>query len=112
MSEKGQLKKWQELPPGGVVIKGGNAAEYGTGTWRTRKPVWKSDNCIECLTCWVLCPVGAFILKDGKTASGDDRKEIQEINYFHCKGCGLCVKECPVNKEGKKEAIEFIRQEP
>lgn len=109
--DKYKLKKWQDLPPGGVITDGGNASDYETGTWRTWRPIWKNENCIHCLTCWVFCPEGAFKLKDGKTAAGKDRKEIQEIDYFFCKGCGLCVKECPVNKKGKKVAVEFIREE-
>ena len=111
MSDKYRLKKWQELAPGGVITEGGNAADYETGTWRTWRPVWKEENCIHCLTCWVFCPEEAFCLKDGKTAAGKDRKEIKEVNYFYCKGCGLCVKECPVNKKGKKVAVDFIREE-
>ena len=111
MKDKYRLKKWQELPPGGVITEGGNAADYETGTWRTWRPVWEEKNCIHCLTCWVFCPEGAFLLRDGKTPSGKDRKEIREIDYFYCKGCGLCVKECPVNKKGDKEAIKFVREE-
>ena len=109
--DKYKLKNWQDLPAGGVITDGGNAADYETGTWRTWRPEWKSENCIHCMTCWVFCPEDAFKLKDGKTASGKDRKEIEEIDYFHCKGCGLCVKECPINKKGKKTAVEFVREE-
>ena len=28
-----------------------------------------------------------------------------------CKGCGLCVRECPVNKDGKAVALGFVRDE-
>jgi pyruvate ferredoxin oxidoreductase delta subunit len=105
------LKKWQELAPGGVITQSGNAADYETGTWRTWRPIWKEAHCIHCLTCWVFCPEDAYQLKDGTTPRGKKRKEICEVNYFHCKGCGLCVRECPVNKKGKDQAIEFIREE-
>jgi len=27
-----------------------------------------------------------------------------DINYRHCKGCGICVEECPV------KAIEFVQE--
>ncbi|MEZ4551775.1 MAG: 4Fe-4S binding protein [Desulfobacterales bacterium] len=89
------------LPIGGVVADGGNSADYETGTWRTSRPVWYGENCINCLTCWIFCPEDAFVLKDGLTKSGKPRKEIDHINYYHCKGCGLCAQECPVNKRGK-----------
>lgn len=110
MSDKYALKTWQELPEGGVIVEGGNAADYETGTWRAKRPIWKEEHCIHCLTCWVFCPEEAYRIKDGQTKSGKPRKEICEINYYHCKGCGLCVKECPVNKKGQNEAIEFVHE--
>lgn len=111
MNAKYRLKTWQELPAGGVVAEGGNAADYETGTWRTSRPVWKSENCIHCLTCWVFCPEEAYTLKDGETRSGRKRKEISGIDYFYCKGCGLCARECPVNKKGDSEAIEMVDEQ-
>ncbi len=111
MSDKYRLKNWQDLPPGGVIAEGGNAADYETGTWRTWRPVWQKEHCVHCLTCWVLCPDGAFELQDGRTAAGKDRKEIRGIDYVHCKGCGLCVRECPVNKQGKAPALQFVREQ-
>ena len=110
MNDRFRLKDWQELPLGGVVPEGGNSQYYETGTWRTIRPVWNEENCINCLTCWVFCPEDAIVLKDGTTKQGKPRKEVAEINYFHCKGCGLCARECPVNKKGKKTAIEMIAE--
>lgn len=44
-------------------------------------------NCFECDTCYGVCPDNAVIkLGPGKRFS---------INYDYCKGCGLCVAECP-----------------
>ncbi|MDA3822327.1 MAG: 4Fe-4S binding protein [Bacteroidales bacterium] len=105
--EKYKLKDWQDLPKGGVVTQGGNASDYETGTWRTWKPEWHNEECIHCLTCWVLCPEGAFILKEETDANGKIKNKISGINYYHCKGCGLCARECPVNKKGKTTVIEF-----
>jgi pyruvate ferredoxin oxidoreductase delta subunit len=113
MKDKYALKNWQDLPYGGVITEGGNARDYETGTWRTWRPVWNQEACIHCLTCWVLCPEDAYQLRDGKTKNGKDRQEICGINYYHCKGCGLCVKECPVNKNQKndKTPLDFVREE-
>jgi len=110
MNKKNKLKSWQELQIGGSINESGNASDYETGTWRTWKPVLNIENCVHCLRCWILCPDEAFLLKDGKTPSGKPRKEIDSINYYHCKGCGLCVKECPVNKKGSVVAIDFIHE--
>jgi len=111
MSDKYKLKDWQELPIGGVIPEGGNSADYETGTWRTNRPIWYEENCIQCLNCWVFCPEGAILLKDGIKKNGRPRKEIKEIYLFHCKGCGLCARECPVNQKGNKKAIELVKEE-
>jgi 2-oxoacid:acceptor oxidoreductase delta subunit (pyruvate/2-ketoisovalerate family) len=44
-------------------------------------------NCFECDNCYGVCPDNAVI----KLAPG----ERYEIDYDYCKGCGLCVEECP-----------------
>jgi 2-oxoacid:acceptor oxidoreductase delta subunit (pyruvate/2-ketoisovalerate family) len=44
-------------------------------------------NCFECDNCYGVCPDNAVIkLGPGKRF---------EINYDYCKGCGICVAECP-----------------
>ena len=105
------LKNWQELPYGGVILEAGSAAKYETGSWRTWKPVTHRENCVHCLACWEYCPEDAIVLEDGQDPSGKARKFVKEVNYFHCKGCGLCVRECPVNKDGKVQAISYVRDE-
>lgn len=51
-------------------------------------------NCFECDNCYGVCPDNAVIkLGAGKRF---------EFNYDYCKGCGLCVAECPCG------AIEMI----
>ena len=81
---------WKELPIGGTILKGGTAKEYKTGDWRSSRPVWDKNKCINCLRCWVYCPDSAIKLKDGKVVG---------IDLEHCKGCGICCSECPVKPE-------------
>jgi 2-oxoacid:acceptor oxidoreductase delta subunit (pyruvate/2-ketoisovalerate family) len=82
-----ELKRWQELPPGGVVEPAG-AVQPHTGDWRTAgRPVARLDRCINCLLCWLYCPDSAVVL-EGETFVGFD--------YDFCKGCELCVEVCPV----------------
>ena len=85
-----KLKSWKELPIGGLILDAGNAVEYETGSWRTYRPTWNEDLCIQCLRCWSYCPDVAIQLKEGKVAG---------IDYAHCKGCGICSFECPVKPE-------------
>jgi 2-oxoacid:acceptor oxidoreductase delta subunit (pyruvate/2-ketoisovalerate family) len=44
-------------------------------------------NCFECDNCYGVCPDNAVI----KLGPGKRFK----FNYDYCKGCGVCVKECP-----------------
>ena len=97
MSEQA-LKNWKELPDGGVILEEGNSKEYNTGDWRTFKPVWKADNCIQCLFCWVYCPDTSVLVKDG---------EMTGFDYYHCKGCGICAEICPA----KEKAIVMEKEE-
>ena len=80
------LKNWQELPLGGVITEAGSAAKYETGSWRTWKPVTHRENCIHCMLCWVYCPDTSVLTSDSGRG---------EFDYDFCKGCGICVAECP-----------------
>ena len=86
--------KWRELPTGGLILEGGTAALYETGDWRSVRPIHSQEKCINCLICWIYCPDSAIKVEDGK---------IVGIDYAHCKGCGICAKECPA----KVHAIEM-----
>ena len=89
MKEKG----WKEIPEGGLILEAGNATKYNTGSWRAFCPVRDEEKCVNCLTCWVYCPDSAIIVKDNK---------IVGIDLEHCKGCGICAKQCP------KQAIKMV----
>lgn len=80
-------KKWKELTIGGIIDKAGTSKEYNTGSWRTFKPIRDEKKCTNCMICWMYCPDTAIAAKNQKFG---------EFNYFHCKGCGICAKVCPV----------------
>lgn len=63
-------------------------------SWRLFRPELDKDKCIGCCRCYILCPEVAISMADKKA----------DINYRHCKGCGICVEECPV------KAIEFVQE--
>lgn len=73
--------------PFASVLPAGTAVEYKTGTWRTFKPVVDKKKCTNCLLCWIYCPDGAVLVRDG---------EMVGFDYDFCKGCGICAAECPV----------------
>lgn len=56
-----------------------------TGFWRTFRPVIALSKCTGCLLCWIFCPEGC--IKRGE-------KDMPEVDYDYCKGCGVCANEC------------------
>jgi 2-oxoacid:acceptor oxidoreductase delta subunit (pyruvate/2-ketoisovalerate family) len=91
-----ELKTWEQLPPGGAVVRE-RAMHPHTGGWRTGvKPSVDLSRCVDCLLCWLHCPDSAVLL-DGETFAGFD--------YRYCKGCEICAVVCPV------EAIAMVSEE-
>jgi len=88
-------KSWKEIPIGGLIVEPGTSKAYKTGSWRSFKPIWHEDRCIQCLLCWNSCPEPAIFVSDGKMTGFD---------YDYCKGCGICAKVCPK----KANAIEMV----
>jgi len=87
---------WRSIPLGGVITEAGSAELYQTGDWRSQRPVWHADRCTNCMLCWVYCPDASIKVENGKVVG---------IDYYHCKGCGVCSAECPVKPE---KAITMI----
>jgi pyruvate ferredoxin oxidoreductase gamma subunit len=58
-----------------------------TGLWRTLRPVIKYDRCHRCsFICSTFCPENTIYT---------DEKGCPRIDYQHCKGCLLCMAQCP-----------------
>ena len=71
-----------------VIRRPGSSMENKTGSWRTFKPV-VSEKCTSCGICGWYCPEMAIkvVEKGGK--------RVTVIDYDYCKGCLICVNECP-----------------
>jgi pyruvate ferredoxin oxidoreductase gamma subunit len=58
-----------------------------TGLWRTMRPVVDYKRCNRCWwVCSTFCPDGAIRV---------DEEKYPQIDYDHCKGCLICVAQCP-----------------
>ena len=91
----GSLRAWQELEPGGIVVRA-EAERVRTGGWRTGlRPEADLARCVDCLLCWLYCPDSAVVL-DGTTFAGFDLDV--------CKGCEICAEMCPTG------AIEMVAE--
>ena len=87
---------WKKLAEGDI-LPAGTAEAFETGDWRSERPIWNQEKCIHCLICWSYCPDTSILVKDAKMTG---------IDLKHCKGCGICAKECPV------KPIKAIIMEP
>lgn len=95
-------KGWKEIPKGGLILEAGNAEQYKTGSWRSQRPIRNEEKCNQCLICWIYCPDSSIIVEDGKVIA---------IDYDHCKGCGICAEECPVDAIEMRDENEFQEEE-
>ncbi len=87
MADMKNYDNWKpaDFPIGYVSPKAGTSVQCNTGGWRSMRPIWDAEKCTNCMLCWVSCPDSSITVVDG---------EMTGIDYFHCKGCGVCVKEC------------------
>ena len=97
---------WKELPLGATIIKPGNAVEYQTGEWRSMRPVTDEDVCITCGVCWLFCPDNSRrLVRRQKRHPGTPYVHYYDFDYRYCKGCAICVRECPTG------AIVMVEEE-
>ena len=88
---------WREITEGGFVYGGGNSEFFNTGDWRTMTPVWRGENCKQCLLCFPVCPDSSIPVNNSKR---------QDFDFFHCKGCGICAKVCPFGAIAMETALK------
>jgi len=86
---------WIDLPlePASVaapdVFAAATSVAVRTGLWRTLRPVIEPERCHRCTwVCTTACPDGAIRVGAGGGP---------EIDYDHCKGCGVCIAVCPAH---------------
>jgi pyruvate ferredoxin oxidoreductase gamma subunit len=85
--------EWVELPfekarISAPAIHGvATSVEVKTGLWRTMRPVIDYSQCNRCWwVCSTFCPDSAISV---------DEDGSPQIDYEHCKGCMICVTQCP-----------------
>jgi len=79
-----------------AVHAGATSVEVRTGLWRTLRPVIDYDRCNRCAwICSTYCPDSAIRI---------DEQGYPQIDLDHCKGCMICVAQCPAH------AIEAVAE--
>lgn len=88
-----QAPDWTRLPLEAARISAPSihaaltSEQSPTGLWRTMRPVIDYSRCVQCWwVCSTFCPDGAIKVTEGK---------YPQIDYDHCKGCMVCVSQCP-----------------
>lgn len=100
-----------------------NTSKLFTNNLPEEVPFWKSDICIQCNKCSIVCPHGVIvpkILTDEEIKKNDKivytelmgkegYKFALEFNYEKCTGCKICASTC-IGKRGLK-ALEMSKPE-
>jgi pyruvate ferredoxin oxidoreductase gamma subunit len=75
---------WVSAP---AIHGAATSVEVETGLWRTMRPVIDYSQCNRCWwVCSTFCPDSAIRV---------DTDGFPQIDYEHCKGCMICVTQCP-----------------
>jgi len=70
-----------------AIHTGATSVQVRTGLWRTMRPVIDPELCKQCWwVCSSFCPDGAISV---------DSDGMPQIDYEHCKGCLICLAQCP-----------------
>ena len=88
-----QSPEWVKLPfddariAAPAIHAAATSVQVNTGLWRTLRPVIDYTLCNQCWwICSSFCPDGAIDV---------DEQGTPHIDYDHCKGCMICVAQCP-----------------
>ncbi len=70
-----------------------------TSNWRIVRPVIDHEKCTLCLTCYIACPDACW--------SFNEQQEKMEWNWKFCKGCQVCINECPADALKAVPELDF-----
>jgi len=70
-----------------------------TSNWRIVRPVIDDEKCTRCFTCYVACPDSCW--------SFNEKEEKMEWNWKFCKGCQICINDCPADALKAVPELDF-----
>ena len=70
-----------------------------TSNWRIVRPVIDHEKCTRCFTCYIACPDSCW--------SFNEKTEKMEWNWRFCKGCQICINDCPADALKAVPELDF-----
>jgi len=94
------VPKDREVPFGAITPAPVKQQElFMTSNWRIVRPVIDHERCTRCFTCYISCPDSCW--------SFDEKAEKMEWNWKFCKGCQICINECPADALKAVPELDF-----
>ena len=72
---------------------------FMTSNWRVVRPVIDHEKCTRCFSCYISCPDSCW--------SFNEKEEKMEWNWKFCKGCQICIHECPADALSAAPELDF-----
>ena len=109
---KGTAKVW-DIRPASIRVPRDREVPFGaitpapvreqelfiTSNWRVVRPVIDHEKCTRCFTCYIACPDACW--------SFNEKDEKMEWNWKFCKGCQICIHECPADALKAVPELDF-----
>jgi len=94
------VPKEREVPFGAITPAPVRQQElFITSNWRVVRPVIDHEKCTRCFTCYISCPDSCW--------SFNEPEEKMEWNWKFCKGCQICIHECPADALKAVPELDF-----
>jgi pyruvate ferredoxin oxidoreductase gamma subunit len=93
---------YETQPLGGILPAPGNTVWNDLSASRSGSiPVLRTEKCIHCGVCDLVCPDYCLVWGDGEEGSAFER-QLLGVDYRYCKGCLRCVESCPTGALAKE----------
>jgi len=95
-----KVPKDREVPFGAITPAPVREQElFITSNWRAVRPVIDHEKCTLCFTCYIACPEPCW--------SYNEKEDQMEWSWKFCKGCQICIHECPADALTPVPELDF-----